>query len=90
MPPVETTSLRKQTTHLFDKVADRRSEIDRLKAINQQFEEVCNDYEECIETLERLGQQSSSNRRMINEYKRLRESLETEIIHYLNRTKCVP
>ncbi len=79
----------KRETHLYRDFSGRRTEIDSLKIANQQFEDLCNDYDECVNVLKTLLQQSNSNHHQILEYKSLRESLEAEIIYFLNHTKSV-
>jgi hypothetical protein len=64
-----------------------RSRIAGLRQSNQQFNDVCDDYELCMSVFERLLRRPQPDLKQISEYKELRKSLEEEILYYLNRAE---
>ncbi len=79
----------KQGNCLYKTFSARRVQIDELRLLNQEFVDLCDDYEECMSILEGLRKQSTPNLEQVKEYTELRESLEAEINYYLNRTDRV-
>ncbi len=55
-------------------------------AHDELFRELCQDYEACRETLERLARSEGGQEALRREYSALRLRLETELLGYLQET----
>ncbi len=51
------------------------------------FRELCQDYETCLQALQRLGLDETERKPLRKEYAALRLRLETELLGYLQETK---
>lgn len=56
---------------------------ERLRQTNTDFEELCRDYETCVQTLKRMSADPVAENRRIYEYRSVKEELEAEIDEFL-------
>jgi Mg2+ and Co2+ transporter CorA len=71
-------------THVLDRFASQRTQIERELLKNPQFRSLCEDYGETAETLNHWKQSIEPKARvMMKEYRQLLEDLEQEILAHL-------
>jgi hypothetical protein len=63
------------------KLSDPRAE--RLRRENSDFEELCSDYEICVQTLARMSADPITDTERLCEYRSLKAELEAEIDEFL-------
>jgi hypothetical protein len=57
--------------------------IQKLIKENDEFENLCSDYELCLVMLKEIGQETESSQSKLQEYREIKMELEHELLKYL-------
>ncbi len=71
--------------YLDQRFPERKLHIARLQCADNDFRDLCRDYEDCAQVLEDLSRNPISDLKRIKEYQELKLSLELEVLEYLER-----
>ena len=71
--------------HIRAQFPHREFQIHRLQHANTDFQDLCRDYDDCVQTLENLLCKAVPDLRCIQEYRKLRAELELEITEFLRQ-----
>ena len=71
--------------YLDQRFPERKLHIARLQCADNDFRDLCRDYEDCVQVLDDLSRNPISDLKRIKEYQELKLSLELEVLEYLER-----
>lgn len=71
--------------HILAQFPHREFQIHRLQHANTDFQDLCRDYDDCVQTLESLLCKAVPELRRIQEYRELRAELELDITDFLGQ-----
>lgn len=70
-------------SYLYELFSDSWQQVLKLQSIDEEFKSMCDDYEACMQVINRNSPAKALSSELVKEYKELCSSLESEITYYL-------